>query len=51
MKEEPNYCFDTLSGGLDCATTIGPALSSDLMQPDFPWLHAIVALFAIISQL
>ena len=44
MKEEPNYCFDTASGALDCATQILPLFVRDMLSPDFPWYQAFQAI-------
>lgn len=44
MREEPNYCIDTLSGAARCVKTIAPSLSSDMLSPDFPWIHAMIVI-------
>lgn len=51
MKEEPNYCFDTVSGALDCTTQIAPDLVRDMLSPDFPWDKAFQAIVMFISAI
>ena len=49
MKEEPNYCIDTLPGAAHCAREIIPSFAADLSSIDFPWIKAIHAIIAFIA--